>query len=197
MGKCPAPCDGSISIEQYQRMIQWSADTLADPREMIRQQIQRMQEASAELRFETAAKIKSFIEQLSQLGKGPFRHARPLRDFAYVAIQPGPAARSAKLFLILPGLIEEIADLLNEPARPSEILHCIFTAAEDNADFPLDAKGIEQHWNRRAPLIFPQAIPRRLHPSCCARRSARQAADQSLQNRRGRRAGRIRIRRRH
>ncbi|HEX4053043.1 MAG TPA: hypothetical protein VHX86_02135 [Tepidisphaeraceae bacterium] len=144
MGKCPAPCDGSISIEQYQRMIQWSADTLADPREMIRQQIQRMQEASAELRFETAAKIKSFIEQLSQLGKGPFRHARPLRDFAYVAIQPGPAARSAKLFLILPGLIEEIADLLNEPARPSEILRCIFTAAEDNADFPLDAKGIER-----------------------------------------------------
>ena len=36
MGKCPAPCDGSISMEQYRRMIEWSAKTLADPREMIR-----------------------------------------------------------------------------------------------------------------------------------------------------------------
>ena len=31
MGKCPAPCDGSISMEQYHRMIQWSVETLIDP----------------------------------------------------------------------------------------------------------------------------------------------------------------------
>ncbi len=144
MGKCPAPCDGSISMQQYHRMIQWSAETLADPREMIRQQNQRMQDASAELRFETAAKIKTFIEQLSQLGKRSFRHTRPLCDFAYVAVQPGPAARSAKIFLILPGLIEEIVDVLEEPARPAEILRCIFTAAEENADRPIDATGVER-----------------------------------------------------
>jgi hypothetical protein len=144
MGKCPAPCDGSISMEQYRRMIEWSVATLADPDEMIRQQNQRMREAAAEQRFETASKIKSFIGQLSKLGKGAFRHARPLRDFAYAVLQPGSRAGSAKLFLILPGLIEEIADLLGEPTRPSELLGAILSAAERHANAPLDAKGIER-----------------------------------------------------
>ena len=70
MGKCPAPCDGSISIEQYRRMIEWSAKVLADPAEYIREQTRRMQSAAAELRFETASKIKAYIDELSQLAKG-------------------------------------------------------------------------------------------------------------------------------
>ncbi|MGA2443569.1 MAG: UvrB/UvrC motif-containing protein, partial [Tepidisphaeraceae bacterium] len=138
MGKCPAPCDGSISMEQYRRMIEWSAATLSDPREMIHQQNDRMKQAASELRFETAAKIKAFIDQLSQIGKGAFRHARLLRDFAYITLQPGPTAGSAKLFLILPGLIEEIAGLLAEPARPSELLRTIFTLADELSHCPLD-----------------------------------------------------------
>jgi excinuclease UvrABC nuclease subunit len=144
MGKCPAPCDGSISMEQYRRMIEWSAATLADPAEMIRQQNQRMREAAADQRFETASKIKSFIEQLSQLGKRGFRHARPLREFAYATLQSGPNANTAKLFLILPGLIEEIADILSEPTRPSELLGTIFSAAEQYANVRPDTKGVER-----------------------------------------------------
>ena len=81
-----------------------------------------MKHAAAELRFETAAKIKSFIDQLSKLGKGAFRHARPLRDFAYITLQPGPEAGSAKLFLILPGLIEEIADMFDRAGSSVGIL---------------------------------------------------------------------------
>jgi excinuclease UvrABC nuclease subunit len=144
MGKCPAPCDGSISMEQYHRMIQWSASTLADPGEMIRQQNDRMKRAAAELRFEIAAKIKAFIDQLSQIGKGAFRHARLLRDFAYITLQPGPVAGSAKLFLILPGRIEEIADILSEPARPRDLVSTIFTVAEELSQFSLDTPGVER-----------------------------------------------------
>jgi len=144
MGKCPAPCDGSISMDQYRLMIRWSAQTLADPREMIRQQNDRMKQAAAELRFETAGKIKTFIDQLSKFGKGPYRHARPLRDFAYVTVQPGPSAGAAKLFLILPGWIEEIADLIAEPAQGSEILRTIFLAAEARGEPPLDRPGVER-----------------------------------------------------
>jgi excinuclease UvrABC nuclease subunit len=144
MGKCPAPCDGSISMEQYHRMIEWSAATLADASEMIHQQNDRMKQAAAELRFETAAKIKAFIDQLSQLGKGAFRHAHVLRDFAYITLQPGPKAGSAKLFLILPGLIEEIADILAEPDRPSELLRTIFTLAGEFSQSTLDTPGAER-----------------------------------------------------
>ncbi len=144
MGKCPAPCDGSISMDQYRLMIRWSAQTLADPREMIRQQNDRMKQAAAELRFETAGKIKTFIDQLNKIGKGPYRHARPIQDFAYVTVQPGPAANKAKLFLILPGSIEEIADLIAEPAQGSEILRAVFTAAEARTESPLDKPGVER-----------------------------------------------------
>lgn len=144
MGKCPAPCDGSISMDQYHRMIEWSLDALTDPRPMMRDQTQRMNQASAELRFETAAKIKTYIDQLSQFKKGPFRHAGPLREFAYVSLQRGPIAGSAKLFLILPGVIEELFDVLSEPQRPSELLGAIYSSAEHLATAQLDEPGIER-----------------------------------------------------
>jgi excinuclease UvrABC nuclease subunit len=144
MGKCPAPCDGSISMGQYRRMMEWSANTLADPREMIREQNGRMKEAAAELRFETAAKIKGFIDQISQIGKGAFRYARLLGDFAYVSVQPGQKSGYARLFLVLPGRIEEVASLLSEPASASELLRTIFIQAEELSRGPLDAVGVER-----------------------------------------------------
>jgi hypothetical protein len=144
MGKCPAPCDGSISMEQYHRMIEWSVATLADPGEMIHQQKDRMKQAATELRFETAGKIKAFIDQLSELRKGAFRHARLLRDFAFITLQPGPTPGSAKVFLILPGVIKPIAELPGEPARPSELLRTIFTLAGEYSHSRLDTPGIER-----------------------------------------------------
>jgi hypothetical protein len=123
MGKCPAPCDGSISMEQYHRMIQWSVDTLIDPAPAMREQQSRMRAAAAELHFEQAAKIKAFAEQLSQFGKGAYRHVRPLRDFQFLSLQPGPRAKTAKVFLISPGRIEEILGLTGaETIRPSQVL---------------------------------------------------------------------------
>ena len=142
MGKCPAPCDGSISMDQYRRMIDWSVATLADPADMVRQQKSRMEQAAAELRFETAAKIKAYVEQLGQLGKGAYRHVRRLEDFAYVSLQPGPSAGTAKVFLILPGCVEEVAAFIAQPSHPGEILRVILSAAEEHAGGPCDAERI-------------------------------------------------------
>jgi len=125
MGKCPAPCDGSISMEQYHRMIQWSVDTLVDPAPAVREQEARMRAAAAEQQYERAAKIKAFADQLSQLGKGAYRHVRPLRDFELLSVQPGPRAKTAKIFLISPGRIEEILGLTGaEAVRPAQVLAC-------------------------------------------------------------------------
>src|SRR4051812_222786 len=76
MGRCPAPCDGTISMPQYRRLVQWSAETLVDPDPFRQEQTRRMQQAAAELRFESAAKVKAFIDSLAPLGKGPLRHVR-------------------------------------------------------------------------------------------------------------------------
>lgn len=133
MGKCPAPCDGSISMEQYRWLIEWSARTLVDPSEFLRDQTRRMQQAAADLRFEIAGKIKAFIDQVSQLGKGPFRHLARLMDFQYLSLQRGPRSGTAKVFLITPGRIEEILGLTDELFKPAEVMRLALHIAADPA----------------------------------------------------------------
>jgi hypothetical protein len=94
-----------------------------------------MNAAAAELRFETAQKIKLHVQQLSQLGKGPFRHVRPLEQFQFLTLQRGPRAGTAKLFLITPGHIEEFANLIDEPRHPSDLLQvALARAAHEHID---------------------------------------------------------------
>jgi excinuclease ABC subunit C len=122
MGKCPAPCDGSISLDQYRHLVKWSVRTLEDPAEAVREQERRMQTAAEELRFETAGKIKHYAEQLKQFGKGSLRHVRRLQDFVFVSVQRGPKAQKTKVFLITPGRIEEILGLIGELINPGQVL---------------------------------------------------------------------------
>lgn len=144
MGKCPAPCDGSISVAQYRHMVEWSARTLVDPADAVRAHARRMQQAAAELRFESAAKIKSHVDQLSQLGKGPFRHARWLKDFQFVSFQHGPREGTVKVFLIVPGQILEVLCLGDEPLRTSETLGAILTAVAELPVGAVDETGAER-----------------------------------------------------
>jgi excinuclease ABC subunit C len=143
MGKCPAPCEGNISMDLYRWMIDWAAHTLVNPADAIRDHTRRMQKAAAELRFESAAKIKAYVDQLSQLGKGQFRHVRMLEDFRYLVLQHGPKQAQAKLFLVTPGNIEPLACLIDEPKKPAELLRDVL---EKNALRPpeLDQSGVER-----------------------------------------------------
>jgi hypothetical protein len=144
MGKCPAPCDGTIAIEQYRRLIEWSSQAIVDPIELIRDQTARMQSAAKEMRFELAAKIKSYIDSISTLGKGDWRHLRRLRDFNFLSLQQGPRNGRAKAFLITPGLVEEIAGLPFEPSRPGDLLRHARERAAEHATDTVDAIGAER-----------------------------------------------------
>jgi excinuclease UvrABC nuclease subunit len=144
MGKCPAPCDGTISLENYRRLIDLSVWTLTHPDEAVRQHKHRMANAAAEMRFEIAGKIKKYVEQLSQIGKGPLRHVRPISDFNYLTLQRGPREGTAKVFLITPGRVEEIAGLISEPLRPSELLRVAFTLASGRTATGVDSAGAER-----------------------------------------------------
>ncbi|HTW94221.1 MAG TPA: UvrB/UvrC motif-containing protein [Tepidisphaeraceae bacterium] len=143
MGKCPAPCDGSISMHQYHRMIDLSISALLDPGDLVRQHTARMQQAAAELRFETAAKIKAYIGQLEQLPTGPYRYVRKLSDFAFVSLQRGSSTGAVQVFLILPGRIQPIATLLPRADRPGDLLRTILALAEEPSS-PLDSSAAER-----------------------------------------------------
>jgi hypothetical protein len=144
MGKCVGPCDGSVSLEAYRSLIDYSVSVLSDPADSVRAHTLRMKHAAAELRFEVAEKIKAYVEQLSQLGKGPFRHVRPLRDFAYLSLQRGPREGLAKVFLVTPGCVEEIAGMIEEPSRPGGLLPHALALASARAVDGVDAVGAER-----------------------------------------------------
>lgn len=141
MGKCPAPCDGSISLEQYRELVRWSAQAIVDPEPFIAEHTRRMSAAAADLNFEAAARIKQYVDQISQFGKGPFRYARNLADFQFLSLQHGPRAGSARLFLINRGTITQPASLLSEPQSCSDLLRCILVPSPSPA---LDEPAIER-----------------------------------------------------
>lgn len=144
MGKCPAPCDGSISMEQYRRLVGMSVAALVEPRELLREQDTRMRQAAGELRFETAAKIKQLIDQIAQLGKGPFRHVGTLNDVVFLSLQHGPRAATAKAFLIMPGRIEEIAGIIHDLSQPAALLRLVLERAEEHVGQAVDQAGAER-----------------------------------------------------
>jgi hypothetical protein len=144
MSKCVGPCDGTISLEAYRQLVEFSAKVLSDPQDYIREQTRRMEQAAAELRFETAQKIKAYIEQLSVLGKGPFRHVRPLEKFAYVSLQRGPREGLAKLFLIAPGQVDHMLCVIDSPQQASSLLRPILSLAAVRSAATVDAIGAER-----------------------------------------------------
>lgn len=144
MGKCPAPCDGSIGVDQYRRMVEWAADTLVDPSREVAAHTTRMKQAAGALKFETAGRIKQLIDQLSQLGKGPFRHVGLLSDFAYVSLQHGPSRGCANVFLITPGRIDPLLCLIDIPERPADILRHLLAEAAVRMTPAVDMIGAER-----------------------------------------------------
>ena len=47
MGKCPAPCDGTIPMSQYHQMIEQSVTAIVSPGNFIDRQTRQMNEAAA------------------------------------------------------------------------------------------------------------------------------------------------------
>ncbi len=115
MHKCPAPCDGSISMLQYKNLIHWSIDTLTNPAEEIEDQTDRMKSAAQNLKFEQAEKIKQFVEGLKSLRKNEYRALRRVEDFRYVTLQPGSGKGKARLFAITPEWSRCVAEIAEQP----------------------------------------------------------------------------------
>jgi excinuclease ABC subunit C len=140
MKKCPAPCDGSVSMEQYRALVDLSAQFLTDPSAWIQSQEQRMHEAASELEFELAAKIKDYVDFLKRLQKGPCRFARPLDDFSYVSVQRGGKSGIVKLFLVEPGRLEMVGTVDVKNDDVAEIVHSIVERRRASST-DVDARG--------------------------------------------------------
>ena len=115
MGKCAAPCDGSVGLEAYRGQINAALAYLNNApgaREGFRANLEaQMKSAAAELRFETAAKIKQRLSRAGLLNAEQFGSTAPLEDFAFLSLQPGKGKPWIEPWLVHLGLTPGIQPL--------------------------------------------------------------------------------------
>ncbi len=107
MGKCLAPCDGSISADDYRRTVENAVRFAGGDRRPLRDELRRrMQAAAATLRFEVAASLKARLDRLGEFDQSDYAHVRRGREFQYLAIEPGGTRQEARVFLVDRGTVD-------------------------------------------------------------------------------------------
>jgi hypothetical protein len=138
MHKCPAPCDGSISMEMYHQQIAMSLAALgsADP---AAEHEPRMRQAAAALEFELAGKIKTHMRQLVSLKTA----GRSLDGLRLLALCRGSRHKAFKLMLLTPERIE----LSPEWSRQEELagMLCGWADALERRVSPVDRATFSEH----------------------------------------------------
>ena len=107
MGRCPAPCDGSIPLSQYREMIRAAlAFALGDRQPLYDAVETQMHEASTALAFEKAGLIKQRLERAQAIEHEAFRWVRRVEDFRFLVVQRGGGRSKVKTFFVSGGEIE-------------------------------------------------------------------------------------------
>ncbi len=120
MGRCPAPCDGTVPIDVYHESIRASIDFGARPLDdWCAAGEDRMQAAAADHDFETAAMWKRRLDTAASLRRGAFELVDRLERFAFVALLPAESSDHARVMLIRGGAVRPWATVPLE-ASPSD-----------------------------------------------------------------------------
>ncbi|QNN21962.1 hypothetical protein HED60_06650 [Planctomycetales bacterium ZRK34] len=112
MGKCPAPCDGTVAMDHYRSQLEASLDFVRGGVQPWRKQTQaNMQAAAKELNFEKANRYKAALKRSEEANAPPLWQMQPLDDFRWVTIQPGSRKGRARAWLIRGGVIEPFDEI--------------------------------------------------------------------------------------
>lgn len=106
MGKCPAPCDGTIPLERYHEQVRaaisFAADEDGSRARWLQDQQTAMQNAASELAFEKAGRLKTAISRAAEISRTSeaFAHVRLLRDHRWLILQPGSGKYKIRAFSV-------------------------------------------------------------------------------------------------
>jgi hypothetical protein len=148
MGKCPAPCDGSVPAAWYRGQMDkaWGFVTGAT-RPAWREETQALMRAAASrLEFETAGKIKQRLARAAAADGEAYAYARPLPEFSFVAIQPGKGKPWVEPWLIHGGTAVCLPQVQKKEVDAGMAAVAAEYAALAAAPVqpPVDAAGMEQ-----------------------------------------------------
>ena len=152
MGKCPAPCDGSVPMTWYHEQLHHTLAFLSGESRIAWRaaQTSAMKAAASQLQFEQAAKIKSRLARADLIDHEAFSHLQPLENFAFLALQPGQGKPFVEPWLIRGGhggvVIEALPQIKRKdlPAAAEPLLERCKKLASTPIRPPLDTPAIEQ-----------------------------------------------------
>ena len=106
MGRCPAPCNGSITLDAYRHSVAQAARFAAgDREESLAAWTKEMQAAATRQDYESAGRLKSRIDRAVKLD-GPYRDlVTDMRRFRYLVVQRGGGRSKVKPFFVHGGSI--------------------------------------------------------------------------------------------
>jgi len=120
MGKCPAPCDGTISMDVYRRSVGEAVAFAGAPAAGREALEATMRHASERLDFESAERIRRRLDASAMLGDPKTRFIDTLSQFRFVGCMPSERPERARIFVIAGGWIEPWADV-PAAAKPGEL----------------------------------------------------------------------------
>ncbi|MGC8624027.1 MAG: hypothetical protein ACP5VQ_02020 [Phycisphaerae bacterium] len=144
--QCPAPCDGSISMADYRRLIFSAADFLADAigarKQWMHHQECTMRAAAAAMDFRGAARRKSKLDQAERLCHDELMAVHNMDKWKYLILQRGKTRRWVAPFIAGPSGM----------AALPEVKDCTAVAALDAWRTVGDAETLASSHITKAPL---------------------------------------------
>ncbi|MGB9623790.1 MAG: hypothetical protein ACPMAQ_02920 [Phycisphaerae bacterium] len=146
MGKCPAPCDGSIPLERYrERMAEAEAFGAGLWRAELPRWEQRMRQLAQLRQFEEANRLKQRLQRADWLRSETCRFVRPVAEFRYLVLQRGEGTTHVRPFFVRAGCIERGTSVGRKdlPAAAAAWIEAMRAAPPDNP--PADA-ALRSEW---------------------------------------------------
>jgi len=101
IGKCLAPCDGTVSMDSYRQAVVEAGQLAAGRREgLVGRLREQMKQAAKRLEFEKAATIKTKLSRLADFDNEAFKFVAPAEKFRFIFVQRAGSTRRAKVFLV-------------------------------------------------------------------------------------------------
>lgn len=143
LGKCLAPCSGQITAEEYGQVVdKLTAFLEGDHRELLQAQEAEMKEASRNLEFEKAARLRDQIQAIRKMGESQKVHLENPWNLDLIGMVSGERDSLALVFKIRFGkIMAKDTFWLNRPTgeEDAELLgHFLRQYYRENTDIPAE-----------------------------------------------------------
>ena len=133
MGRCPAPCDGTITMDEYRKAVLSAAEFAKTPYPEWCAAIQRdIKTASQDQDYEAAALAQTRLERTRLAGRPAYGLVTTIEQFRFLGLFTSERKQYGRVFLILGGWIEPLADipLAADSSAIEELIEAVHTRIE-------------------------------------------------------------------